>query len=86
MFGWAVVAGVLASGSAAVAGQPAPGAAQTAPPPRSAPRQFNVPGAPDPPAPVAPEVIVRGDNGRVVVRATKLAVPLTIDGVLDEPL
>ncbi|HQZ37860.1 MAG TPA: DUF5916 domain-containing protein [Vicinamibacterales bacterium] len=80
------MAGVLASGSAAVAGQPAPGAAQTAPPPRSAPRQFNVPGAPDPPAPVAPEVIVRGDNGRVVVRATKLAVPLTIDGVLDEPL
>jgi hypothetical protein len=53
---------------------------------RPAPRQFNLPGAPDPPAPVAPEVIVRGDNGRVVVRATKLPAPLTVDGVLDEPV
>ena len=41
-------------------------------PQRQAPRQFNLPGAPDPPAPEAPEVIVRGENGRVVVRATKL--------------
>ena len=39
---------------------------------------------PDPPPPVAPEVIVRGDNGRVIVRATRLTTPLTMDGVLDE--
>ena len=39
---------------------------------------------PDPPPPVAPEVIVRGDNGRVMVRATRLTKPLTMDGVLDE--
>jgi len=31
-------------------------------------------------------VIVRGENGRVVVRASRLAVPLTMDGVLDEPV
>ncbi|MEP7117276.1 MAG: DUF5916 domain-containing protein, partial [Acidobacteriota bacterium] len=48
--------------------------------------QFNLPGAPDPAAPVAPEVIARAENGRVVVRATKLTVPLVIDGVLDEPV
>ena len=53
---------------------------------RQPPPQFNLPGSPDPPAPVAPDVIVRGDNGRVVVRATKLAAPLAIDGVLDEPI
>jgi hypothetical protein len=49
-------------------------------------RDFNVPGAPDPPAPVAPDVIVRGANGRVVVRATKLTAPLVIDGALEEPI
>ena len=49
-------------------------------------REFNVPGAPDPPAPAAPDVIVRGENGRVVVRATKLSAPLVIDGALEEPL
>ncbi len=38
----------------------------------------------DPPAPVAPAVISRGENGRVVVRATRLAQPLKIDGRLDE--
>ncbi|MEZ5288250.1 MAG: DUF5916 domain-containing protein [Vicinamibacterales bacterium] len=72
---------------------PLPAAAQggrAAPPgrpaQRSAPRQFNLPGAPDPPAPVEPEVIVRGENGRVVVRAIHLSAPLSIDGQLDEPL
>ena len=40
--------------------------------------------AEDPPAPVAPAVISRGENGRVVVRATRLAQPLKIDGRLDE--
>ncbi|MCC7126679.1 MAG: carbohydrate binding family 9 domain-containing protein [Acidobacteria bacterium] len=47
-------------------------------------RQFNLPGAADPAAPIAPSVITRGENGRVVVRATKLTTPLVIDGVLDE--
>jgi hypothetical protein len=48
--------------------------------------QFNEPGAADPPAPIAPEMIARGENGRVVVRGTRLATPIVIDGVLDEPL
>ncbi len=40
----------------------------------------------DPQAPVAPEVIARGENGRVVVRATRVAEPLRIDGRLDEEI
>ena len=40
--------------------------------------------ADDPPMPVAPDVISRGDNGRIVVRAVRLAEPLRIDGKLDE--
>ncbi|MDH4065430.1 MAG: carbohydrate binding family 9 domain-containing protein, partial [Acidobacteriota bacterium] len=81
----ALVLGALVPGSAAA--RQSPRAGETArPAPRSALREFNLPGAPDPPAPVEPEVIVRGDNGRVVVRATKLAAPLAIDGELDEPL
>jgi len=55
-------------------------------PPRQPLRQFNVPGAPDPPPPTDPDVIVRAENGRVVVRGTRLTTPLVIDGVLDEPL
>ncbi len=51
---------------------------------RAALREFNLPGAPDPPAPLGPETISRGENGRVVVRATRLDQPLVIDGVLDE--
>ena len=50
----------------------------------AAPRNFNLPNMPDPPAPLTPEVISRGENGRVVVRATQLAQPLRIDGRLDE--
>jgi len=38
----------------------------------------------DPPPPIAPEVISRGENGRVVVRATRVTEPLRIDGRLDE--
>jgi hypothetical protein len=38
----------------------------------------------DPPPPVAPAVISRGENGRMVVRATRLTQPLKIDGRLDE--
>ena len=38
----------------------------------------------DPPAPVAPETVSRGENGRVVVRAIRLTQPLRIDGKLDE--
>ncbi len=79
----ALIVGALVPTVAAAGGRQAPAARGTA---RQAPRQFNLPGAPDPPAPEAPEVIVRGDNGRVVVRATKLAAPLTIDGLLDEPV
>jgi hypothetical protein len=40
----------------------------------------------DPPAPVAPEVIARSDNGRVVVRATRAPASMHVDGVLDEPV
>jgi hypothetical protein len=60
--------------------------APAAPATRPARRPFNMPGMPDPPPPVMPEVMSRGDNGRVVVRATRLDHPLVVDGVLDEPL
>ena len=40
----------------------------------------------DPPPPVAPQVISRGENGRVVVRATRLSQPLCVDGSLDEAI
>ncbi|MGE3887053.1 MAG: DUF5916 domain-containing protein [Vicinamibacterales bacterium] len=79
----ALMIGALIPSGVAAGGRQAPPARASQ---RPAPRQFNLPGAPDPPAPVAPEVIVRGDNGRVVVRATRLAAPLVIDGVLDEPV
>jgi hypothetical protein len=38
----------------------------------------------DPPPPVPPEVVSRGENGRVVIRATRLSQPLRVDGRLDE--
>ncbi|MFO1322423.1 MAG: DUF5916 domain-containing protein, partial [Burkholderiales bacterium] len=38
----------------------------------------------DPPVPVAPQSISRGDNGRVVVRAIRLTQPLRVDGRLDD--
>ena len=47
-------------------------------------RNFNMPSMPDPPAPVAPAVITRSENGRVGLRATRLTAPLRIDGKLDE--
>ena len=37
-----------------------------------------------PPAPVAPAVVSRDADGRVTVRAVRLAAPLRIDGALDE--
>jgi hypothetical protein len=40
--------------------------------------------ADDPPPPIPPEVISRGENGRMVVRAVHLTEPLRIDGRLDE--
>ena len=40
--------------------------------------------ADDPPPPVPPEVISRGENGRMVVRAVHLTEPLRVDGRLDE--
>ena len=39
-----------------------------------------------PPWPVPPEVAFRDDQGRVTVRAVKLAAGLRIDGSLDEPV
>ncbi|MEZ5421149.1 MAG: DUF5916 domain-containing protein [Vicinamibacterales bacterium] len=80
---WTLFATLAAVVAAAA---PALHAQSTAPAVRPPRRQFNMPGAPDPPAPIAPDVITRGENGRVVVRATRLDHPLTIDGVLDEPL
>ena len=38
----------------------------------------------DPPSPIPPEVISRGENGRMVVRAVRVSEPLRIDGRLDE--
>jgi hypothetical protein len=69
----------IAAGTAAAQSPPAQPTARA---PR---RQFNMPGMPDPPAPEFPEVITRGENGRVVVRATRLDRPLVVDGTLDEP-
>jgi hypothetical protein len=40
----------------------------------------------DPPRPVPPETISRGENGRVVVRAVRLTEPLRVDGQLDEEI
>ena len=37
-----------------------------------------------PAAPVAPEVFAEDAEGRITLRATRLAVPLTLDGALDE--
>ena len=37
-----------------------------------------------PPAPVPPAVFARDDQGRVTLRATRLAAPLSLDGALDE--
>ena len=38
----------------------------------------------NPPGPVAPATMARTDQGRVTVRAVRLAEPLNVDGVLDE--
>ena len=37
-----------------------------------------------PPAPVAPEVVARDEQGRTTVRATRLTEPIRLDGRLDE--
>ena len=39
-----------------------------------------------PPAPVAPDVVSRDEDGRVTIRAVRLDSPLRIDGALDEAL
>ncbi|MEZ5291009.1 MAG: DUF5916 domain-containing protein [Vicinamibacterales bacterium] len=80
--GWALFIAVVALVPRWTGAQPLPPSA----PDRQALRSFNLPGAPDPPAPEFPEVITRGENGRVVVRATRLDHPLVIDGQLDETL
>ena len=38
-----------------------------------------------PPAPVAPAVISRDEMGRVTMRATRITVPIKLDGKLDDP-
>jgi hypothetical protein len=80
--GWLLGVAAMLVTPAAVAAQQA--RAGGPPDPARAPRNFNMPNMPDPPAPIAPAVITRGENGRVVVRATKLSEPLRIDGKLDE--
>lgn len=47
-------------------------------------QQSGADGNGDPPAPVPPEVVSRGENGRTVVRAVRVSAPLRIDGRLDE--
>ena len=39
-----------------------------------------------PPAPLAPEVIARDSEGRITVRATRIAEPIVMDGKLDDPV
>jgi hypothetical protein len=67
-----IIACVLAAASAAAQSPPRPVAEASA--------------NQDPAPPVAPEVVSRGANGRTVVRATRLATPLRIDGQLDEEI
>src|SRR5262245_28909841 len=46
--------------------------------------RVDLPSFEGPPAPVAPEVINRSDDGRATIRAVRLTAPLRIDGALDE--
>ncbi len=39
-----------------------------------------------PPAPNAGEAVSRDADGRVTLRAFRLAEPLTVDGMLDDPV
>ena len=39
-----------------------------------------------PPAPIAPAVFAKDDRGRITLRATRLATPLSLDGALDESI
>ena len=65
----ALVSGaVLLVPVAAIAAEPRASQSGESPRQRQPLRQFNVPGAPDPPPPLEPEVIARAENGRVVVR------------------
>jgi hypothetical protein len=43
-------------------------------------------GSIDAPVPVAPDVVARDAQGRVTVRAIRLAAPLTVDGLLDDAI
>ncbi len=58
-------------------------AGQAAEPPEPASPDQRIGG---PPAPVAPEVVTRDDQGNATVRATRIATPIEIDGNLDEAL
>ncbi len=81
-----------------VADQAAPAAADAAP---GTPDPRELPGSPlaaeaggggagqqvgDPSWPRPPDVVIRDEEGRVTVRAVKLAAGLRLDGLLDEPL
>jgi len=46
--------------------------------------EFSYDARENPPGPVAPATMARTDQGRVTVRAVRLAEPLNVDGVLDE--
>ncbi len=78
----AALMAVLGGAVAGVEAQPAPPRGQA--PGGRAPLAQLSGDQTDPPPPVAPEVISRGANGRMVIRATRLTQPLRIDGRLDE--
>ena len=68
-----------------VPGEPAPG--EPAGSTSAAGGGFAVAGVLDrPPPPAPPAVVARDEQGRVTVRAVKLAAGLRLDGVLDEPV
>jgi hypothetical protein len=75
----------VAAPALAVAQQPELSPARVAAPLPAA--AFEVPdGYVGPPPPVAPAVVTRDEDGRVAVRASRLAQPLRLDGQLDESL
>ena len=85
-----------APGADPVAGAPAPATAAPTPSPAAgavAPGGFLAGTAASlaslidgPPAPIAPEVMNRDEEGRTTVRAIRLAEGIRLDGVLDEPV
>ena len=60
--------------------------ATTAPSEEAAPTSTGSLPAFSPPAPRAPEVMARDSEGRITLRATRLAEPIVLDGKLDDPI